>query len=200
MPNLPELTAGVDEVGRGALFGPVVAAATIVTPEQQSLLLNAGVRDSKQLSPQRREELAALIRTTALTWGLGWAHTREIDRINILQATFLAMHRAISRLCPPPQHCLIDGNKVIPQVNLPQTPLVKGDRRSVAIASASILAKVHRDRWVASLARRYPGYDLASNKGYGSATHRQAIQNLGTTPDHRLSFAPCKGQLELDSG
>ena len=192
---LPPLTAGVDEVGRGALFGPVVAAAVMLTPKQERELQALGVKDSKTLSHQRREELARHVRDIALTWGLGWAHPREIDRINILQATFLAMHRALSRLVPAPEHCLVDGNKTIPSVRLPQTTLVKGDSRSLAIASASILAKVHRDRWIVSLSERYPGYALASNKGYGSATHRQALQELGPTPDHRLSFAPCQPQL-----
>ena len=194
-PSLPTLTAGVDEVGRGALFGPVVAAAVILTPEQERQLKAEGVRDSKAVSQQRREILAQHIRAVALTWGLGWAHPREIDRINILQATFLAMHRALSRLVPAPEHCLVDGNKTIPSVHLPQTTVVKGDSRSLAIASASILAKVHRDRWIVSLAERYPGYALASNKGYGSAAHRQALRELGPTPDHRLSFAPCQPQL-----
>ena len=192
---LPDLTAGVDEVGRGALFGPVVAAAVILTPEQERRLQAVGVNDSKGLSHQRREELARYVCEVALTWGLGWAHPREIDRINILQATFLAMHRALSRLVPAPEHCLVDGNKTIPRVRLPQTTVVKGDSRSLAIASASVVAKVHRDRWIVSLANRYPGYALASNKGYGSAAHRQALQTLGPTPDHRLSFAPCQPQL-----
>ncbi|MGK7912586.1 MAG: ribonuclease HII [Synechococcus sp.] len=192
---LPTLTAGVDEVGRGALFGPVVAAAVILTPEQEGQLQACGVRDSKTLSPQRREKLARHVREIALTWGLGWAHPSEIDRINILQATFLAMHRALSRLVPVPEHCLVDGNKTIPSVRLPQTTVVKGDSRSLAIASASIVAKVHRDRWIVSLAKRYPDYALASNKGYGSAAHRQALQTLGPTPYHRLSFAPCQPQL-----
>ncbi|MEL7085070.1 MAG: ribonuclease HII, partial [Cyanobacteria bacterium J06597_1] len=154
--SLPALTAGVDEVGRGALFGPVVAAAVILTPEQERRLQAVGVKDSKALSPQRREELARHVREMALTWGLGWAHPREIDRINILQATFLAMHRALSRLVPVPEHCLVDGNKTIPSVRLPQTTVVKGDSHSLAIASASIVAKVHRDRWIVSLANRYP--------------------------------------------
>ncbi|MEM9568363.1 MAG: ribonuclease HII [Cyanobacteria bacterium P01_E01_bin.34] len=192
---LPALTAGVDEVGRGALFGPVVAAAVILTPEGERTLQAVGVDDSKALSHQRREELAKHVREVSLTWGLGWAHPREIDRINILQATFLAMHRALSRLVPVPEHCLVDGNKSIPSVRLPQTTVVKGDSYSLAIASASILAKVHRDRWIVSLANRYPGYALASNKGYGSAAHRQALQELGPTHDHRLSFAPCQPQL-----
>lgn len=193
--SLPALTAGVDEVGRGALFGPVVAAAVILTPEQERQLQAVGVNDSKSLSPKRREELAHHVREVALTWGLGWAHPREIDRINILQATFLAMHRALSRLVPVPEHCLVDGNKAIPSVRLPQTTVVKGDSRSLAIASASIVAKVHRDRWIVSLSDRYPGYALASNKGYGSAAHRRALQALGPTSDHRLSFSPCQPQL-----
>ncbi len=193
--SLPPLTAGVDEVGRGALFGPVVAAAVILSPDREQYLQEIGVKDSKALSHKRREALARTIRETALTWGLGWAHAREIDRINILQATFVAMHRALSRLVPAPEHCLIDGNKTIPQVNLPQTALVKGDSKSLAIASASILAKVHRDRWIVALAEHYPGYALDSNKGYGSAIHRQALKVGGPTPEHRLSFAPCQPQI-----
>ena len=192
---LPLLTAGVDEVGRGALFGPVVAAAVILTPDGERELQEIGVKDSKALSHARREDLARQIRDMALTWGLGWVHARNIDRMNILQATFLAMHRALSRLVPAPEHCLVDGNKTIPSVRLPQTPLVKGDSKSIAIASASILAKVHRDRWIVTLADRYPGYALESNKGYGSAVHRQALKELGPTPEHRLSFAPCQPRI-----
>lgn len=184
--------AGVDEVGRGALFGPVVAAAVILPPAAVTPLLAFGVQDSKQLPPPRREFLSAQIRHYASSWALGWASVREIDRLNILQASLLAMRRAVHRLSPQPTLCLVDGNQKIPGLIIPQKTVVKGDRTQVAIAAASILAKVWRDALIVRLDRRYAGYDLAANKGYGSPRHRAAIAQLGASRQHRRSFKGCQ--------
>jgi ribonuclease HII len=185
------LVAGVDEVGRGALFGPVVAAAVVVTTEISEELKSLGVTDSKRLTPQRREQLVGPIKTLAIDWSIGMASIHDIDRVNILNATFLAMERAIHRLSRPPDLCLIDGNRQVPQLTLPQKTVVQGDQKHVEIAAASILAKVWRDTLMVRLDRRYPGYSLASNKGYGSGAHRRAIQELGPSPQHRRSFKGC---------
>lgn len=187
-----KLVAGVDEVGRGSLFGPVVAAAVILSPEAAKVLRQAGVTDSKQLSPHQRQVLAQHIHTIATDCKIGIASVAEIDRLNILQASLLAMQRAISRLQPQPQFCLIDGNQRIPALTIPQETLIKGDQRAIEIAAASIIAKVWRDRLIVRLADRYPGYDLATNKGYGTQKHRQAIQKLGICRQHRRSFSPCQ--------
>lgn len=184
------LIAGVDEVGRGALFGPVVAAAVIVGAGMEAELLAQGVQDSKRLTARKRKTLVPFIQERAVSYAIGWASVREIDRINILQASLLAMRRAIARLSPTPTHCLVDGNQRIPHLSIPQTPVIQGDQHEVAIAAASILAKVWRDRLITRLDRRYPGYDLAANKGYGSARHRHAIAQLGPSPQHRRSFRP----------
>lgn len=173
----------------------VVAAAVTLTPEAATVLQTQGVRDSKQLSAKQREALVPLIQAAATTWGIGTATVAEIDRLNILQATFVAMRRAIANLDPTPGHCWVDGNRAIPGLDIPQTTLVKGDQHNVAIASASIIAKVYRDRQIIALAERYPGYQLERNKGYGSAAHRLAIATLGLTPEHRRSFAPCQLRL-----
>ncbi|MDJ0702544.1 MAG: ribonuclease HII [Leptolyngbyaceae cyanobacterium MO_188.B28] len=186
--------AGVDEVGRGALFGPVVAAAVILPPTVLDELTQAGVKDSKQLSSAKRIELSGLIRSVAIDAKIGMASVQEIDRINILQASLLAMKRAILRLSPQPALCLIDGNQLIPGLGLSQQAITKGDQSSIQIAAASILAKVWRDTLVIRLDRRYSGYDLASNKGYGSTKHRVAIANLGITRQHRRSFKACQSQ------
>lgn len=191
-PASPESIAGVDEVGRGALFGPVVAAAVLATPAQLRELTALGVRDSKRLSPRRREQLAVEIRDRALATAIGAATAAEIDRLNILQATLLAMKRAIAALDPQPSRCLVDGNRAIPDLSLPQETVVGGDRLEPAIAAASIVAKVWRDAEVVRLAADYPEYDLARNKGYGTATHRAALQRWGALPQHRRSFAPCR--------
>lgn len=192
-------TAGVDEVGRGALFGPVVAAAVILLPAEETQLANAGVTDSKKLTAKQRTVLASQIRHQATAVQVAYATVWEIDRINILQASLLAMRRAIVRLSPTPTRCLIDGNQRVPDLAMAQETWVKGDARSVAIAAASILAKVWRDELIVRLDRRYPGYDLASNKGYGSKKHREALLKLGPTRQHRQSFAPCRvRQLSLE--
>lgn len=184
--------AGVDEVGRGALFGPVVAAAVLLPPLLHSELLEAGVADSKCLSASDRRRLDLYIRTVAIDCQVGIASVREIDRCNILQASLLAMRRAVVRLHPPPVFCLVDGNQCIHDLPMPQQTIVKGDQKSVVIAAASIVAKVWRDGLIIRLAARYPGYDLATNKGYGTAAHRAAIQRLGISPQHRRSFSPCR--------
>lgn len=195
LPNLADpqrLVAGVDEVGRGALFGPVVAAAVVLPGSTLPPLALAGVRDSKQLSPLERLRLAQRIQELALDWRIGYATSREIDQINILQASLLAMRRAVLKLNVQPQLCLIDGNQRLPQLPLPQQTLVKGDARSLEIAAASVVAKVWRDELVTRLARKYPDYDLAANKGYGTQRHRLALQQNGPSPLHRMSFSPCQ--------
>jgi ribonuclease HII len=189
--------AGVDEVGRGCLFGPVVAAAVILSPTAAEVLLNAGVKDSKQLRGPTREILYEIIKTHGVDCRIGMASVREIDRINILQASLLAMRRAIARLTITPDLCLIDGNRPIPDFTIEQRTIIKGDQTEVAIAAASIIAKVWRDRLLLRLDRRYPGYHLASNKGYGSRVHLEALQTLGPSCQHRLSFAPCQKNLLL---
>jgi ribonuclease HII len=195
-PN-PTLIAGVDEVGRGALFGPVVAAAVILSESAAMELQTLGVTDSKCLSPQRRGQLIKPIKALSIACAIGYASVQEIDRINILQASLLAMHRAVSRLSPTPILCRVDGNQKIPQLGIPQQTVIKGDQTNTAIAAASILAKVWRDQLIIRLDRRYPGYGLAQHKGYGSAAHRQAIQTLGLTRQHRQSFRGCQLPLEL---
>ncbi|MBF2074295.1 MAG: ribonuclease HII [Synechococcales cyanobacterium C42_A2020_086] len=187
-----EGVAGVDEVGRGALFGPVVAAAVILSPEVAAELSAAGVTDSKQLSPQQRQQFAMTIQERAVDCKIGMASAREIDRLNILQASLLAMQRAIARLSPQPKLCLIDGNQPVPHLRIPQQTIVQGDQHCVVIAAASIVAKVWRDRLLVRLSMKYPGYDLATNKGYGTPKHRQAIRQLGVCRQHRLSFSPCR--------
>jgi ribonuclease HII len=153
--------------------------------------MRAGVTDSKQLSAAQRHRFAIEIRAVALGCQIGIASVREIDRLNILQASLLAMRRAIDRLHPSPELCLIDGNQSVPGLSIPQQTLVKGDQQSLAIAAASIVAKVWRDELITRCAQKYPDYDLAANKGYGTAKHRLALQQFGATPQHRRSFSPC---------
>jgi ribonuclease HII len=200
-PEIPDLTpdlsaaqviAGVDEVGRGCLFGPVVAAAVILPDSATVALTEAGVTDSKLLSALQRQHLATHIKALTIAYRIGYASVREIDRLNILQASLLAMRRAVLRLQVQPDLCLIDGNQKIPGLGLPQQTVVKGDQTSLAIAAASIIAKVWRDELISRLAVRYPQYDLARNKGYGTAAHRQALQQFGPSPYHRMSFEPCR--------
>jgi ribonuclease HII len=191
--------AGVDEVGRGCLFGPVVAAAVILLPGSAEHLTKVGVKDSKQLRPRQRDLLYEIIKVHAVDCRIGWASVREIDRINILQASLLAMRRAVQRLSIQPGLCLIDGNQPIPQFSIPQRTVIQGDRLEPVIAAASIIAKVWRDRLIIRLDQRYPGYGLASNKGYGSRVHQQALQTLGPCGQHRLSFAPCQRALQFGS-
>ena len=182
------LVAGVDEVGRGALFGPVVASAVMLSPEAEVSLAMLGVTDSKRLKAAERESLVQPIQEQALAYAIGMASVHEIDRLNILQASLLAMQRAVNRLPVQPELCLVDGNQRISNLDIRQETIIKGDQHHVEIAAASILAKVWRDTLIVRLNQRYPGYDLASNKGYGSARHRAAIARLGRSPQHRRSF------------
>ncbi len=183
-------------MGRGCLLGPVAAAAVVVSATGARELEQAGVRDSKSLSPSQRQRLVPIIQSVAIAWQVASASVAEIDQLNILQAALLAMGRAVNRLEPMPDLCWVDGNRAIPQIAVPQETLVKGDQRSVAIAAASILAKEWRDSLILNLAQDYPGYDLASNKGYGTVKHRDGLKKLGLTPHHRRSFAPCRQLLE----
>lgn len=187
-----QMIAGVDEVGRGALFGPVVAAAVILPDSSLDRLSSLGVTDSKQLSAAQRQELVQWIYQLAINCQIGYASVREIDQLNILQASLLAMKRSIKRLKPQPDLCLIDGNQLIPGLPIPQQTVIKGDQVSLAIAAASIVAKVWRDELITRLARKHPAYDLATNKGYGTVAHRQAIAQYGITLYHRKSFSPCQ--------
>jgi ribonuclease HII len=187
--------AGVDEVGRGALAGPVAAAALILPPDPAILMQMAGVRDSKQLTPRQRAYWAEHLRQTAVTWGIGYASHLEIDSLGIVPATRLAMQRAIQSLSEAPQHLLLDFI-FLPDCHYPQTALVKGDARCLSIASASILAKTARDALMNEMEKMYPGYGFASHKGYCTPHHFQAIQRLGPCPVHRLSFAPLKGMFK----
>jgi len=183
--------AGVDEVGRGCLFGEVVAAAVILPIAKLVDLQNLGVTDSKKLSAKRREQLDLFIREVAIAYAIGTASVDEIDEMNILAASLLAMERAIAQLNPQPKLCLIDGNQLLRFkliTPIPQTTVVKGDSLSISIASASIVAKVWRDRRMVELAETYTGYDIATNKGYGTAKHRQAIGQLGYSDLHRKTF------------
>ena len=184
--------AGVDEVGRGALFGPVVAGAVILSDAQAEKLAQLGVADSKKVSPRLRESLFDDIQHSSIACAVGLASVAEIDRLNILQASLLAMKRSIDRLSCVPNLCLIDGNQTIPHLTIPQKTIIKGDESSLVIAAASILAKVWRDRLITRMAERFPQYDLASNKGYGTTKHRDAIRKWGASRYHRLSFKPCQ--------
>jgi ribonuclease HII len=188
--------AGVDEVGRGALFGPVVAAAVILPSEALPELIAAKITDSKKLSSSRRSKLAQQISPLALDWKIGYASVREIDELNILQATLLAMKRAVIKLKVSPELCLVDGNQLIKDLNIKQQTLIKGDQRSLNIAAASIMAKVWRDDLLLRLATKYPQYDLERNKGYGSQKHLLALKKHGPSPLHRLSFRPCQFREE----
>jgi ribonuclease HII len=182
-----QFIAGIDEAGRGALAGPV-AAGVVILPARQDLPTQlSGVRDSKQMTPDQRAEWARKLRLIALAWGIGLASAGEIDALGIVPATRLAAQRALQRLSVQPQHLLLDFLQ-LPQVTLPQTPLVKGDERSLSIAAASILAKTARDALLCDFERQYPGYGFASHKGYGTVAHRLAMQRLGLSPIHRRSF------------
>jgi ribonuclease HII len=187
--------AGIDEAGRGPLAGPVVAAAVILDPRATPRRLRERLDDSKRLGREEREaafgRLVALRAKGLAAIGIGAASVAEIDRINILQATFLAMRRALARLPLAPDHALIDGNRLPPGLPCAATALVGGDGLSLSIAAASIVAKVTRDRAMTRLAQRYPAFGWATNVGYGTETHTQALAELGPCRHHRLSFAPC---------
>ena len=183
------LVAGIDEVGRGPWAGPVVAAAVILHPHATP----PGIRDSKALSPQRREELFKAIHHCALI-GVGMASVDEIDTLNIAGATRLSMTRAVEALTIPPSHCLVDGN-MLPDLPCPAQAIVKGDAISVSIAAASIIAKVIRDRMMRALAEEFPHYAWEKNKGYGVKAHQEGLNGYGVTPHHRKSFAPIRDIL-----
>ncbi len=189
---LPEgRIAGVDEAGRGPLAGPVIAGAVILDPEKPI----EGLRDSKRLSASRRDELFDQISERALAWAVGRADVEEIDRINILQATMLAMSRAVEALQPYADHALIDGNRC-PDLSCTSRAIIKGDSKVAVISAASIMAKVTRDREMLDLDVRYPGYGLAQHKGYPSKAHIEALESLGVTPIHRRSYAPVRSIIE----
>ena len=183
-------TAGVDEAGRGPLAGPVVAAAVILDPVRPI----QGLDDSKRLSPQRREALDVEIRARAAGWAIARVDVDVIDAVNILEATMLAMREAVARLDLAPEYVLVDGNRC-PDLPCPARAVVGGDAGVAAIGAASILAKVARDREMAEMDRRYPGYGFARHKGYGTRAHREALLRLGPSPIHRRSFAPVRSAL-----
>ena len=185
------LCAGVDEAGRGPLAGPVIAAAVILDPCKPV----DGLADSKTLSEGRREELAVRIRARASAWALGSACVGEIDALNILNATLLAMQRAVAGLDPRPRHVLVDGNRC-PDLCCTADAVVRGDSLVPAISAASILAKVFRDALMRELDVRFPEYGFARHKGYGTAVHLEALRRYGASPEHRRSFAPVRRVLE----
>ena len=186
---------GCDEAGRGCLAGSVYAAAVILPPDYENELLN----DSKKLSAKKRYTLRAEIERDAVAWAVGVVTPEEIDKINILNASFLAMHRALDQLKVRPEAVIVDGNRFKPYQELPFTTIVKGDGKYLSIAAASILAKTYRDDYMLSLAEEYPQYDWQSNMGYPTKKHRQAISEHGVTPYHRKSFNLLgDGQLTLD--
>lgn len=188
------LMAGVDEAGRGPLAGPVVAAAVMLDPDAPI----DGLRDSKQLTARTRERLAGEIRERALAWSLGWADAGDIDRINILQATLLAMARAVDGLPTCPHRVLVDGLHC-PELPCSVEAVVGGDKRFAAISAASILAKVTRDAEMVELDRRYPEYGFKRHKGYPTREHREALRRYGPCPVHRRTFAPVRAAIEVNS-
>lgn len=189
------IEAGCDEAGRGCLAGAVYAAAVILPHDFRNELLN----DSKQLTEKQRYALREVVEREALAWAVGVVTPEEIDRINILNASFLAMHRAVDQLKLRPEHLLIDGNRFKKYQDVPHTTVVKGDGKYMAIAAASVLAKTYRDDYMNRLAEEYPQYDWDSNKGYPTKKHREAIRLYGTTPYHRMSYNLLgDGQLSLD--
>jgi len=186
--ELPDPVGGVDEVGRGPLAGDVVAAI-VVAPRGWNL---PGLNDSKKLTASRREALAAMIRSAPVQWALGRASPAEIDEVNILQATFLAMRRALALLSNPPASLVVDGNRPIPGVLLPQMAVVRGDSKVAVIAAASILAKTARDADMVEMDLRHPGYGFAVHMGYPVPFHLEALARLGPCAEHRRSFAPVR--------
>jgi ribonuclease HII len=184
------LVAGVDEAGRGALAGPVAAGAVIFPPDPYLAQALVGVRDSKQMAPAEREHWASRLPALALACGIGFSSNDEIDRLGILPATRLAMQRALDSLAFCPQHLLLDYLR-LPESRLPQTPIVKGDARSLSIAAASILAKTARDALLRQLDLEYPAFGFAAHKGYGTPAHLAAIHQFGLCPYHRRSFRRC---------
>ncbi|UPS44333.1 ribonuclease HII [Prevotella sp. E15-22] len=189
--------AGCDEAGRGCLAGSVYAAAVILPDGYENELLN----DSKQLTEKKRYLLREIIQRDAVAWAVGVVTPEEIDKINILNASILAMHRALDQLQVRPQAVIVDGNRFKKYQDLPHTTIVKGDGKYLSIAAASILAKTYRDDYMNELAEKYPYYDWASNKGYPTKKHREAIRQYGTSPYHRMSYNLLgDGQLSIDFG
>lgn len=182
---------GVDEAGRGPLAGPVVAAAVILDPKRRI----RGLRDSKQMTARQRSEVVEVIRERALAWAVGEASVEEIDRLNILQATFLAMRRAVERLDPAAHFALVDGNQ-IPPLPVPVRTIIGGDALEPAISAASILAKTHRDALMLAFDAQHPGYGFAEHVGYGTPQHLERLRALGPCVQHRRSFAPVRALLE----
>ena len=192
-----KVEAGCDEAGRGCLAGSVYAAAVILPDDYQNDLLN----DSKQLTEKRRYQFREIIERDAVAWAVGIVTPEEIDKINILNASILAMHRALDQLKVRPEAIIVDGNRFKPYNNIPYTTIVKGDGKYLSIAAASILAKTYRDDYMNQLAEEYPQYDWLSNKGYPTKKHRDAIRQYGITPYHRKSYNLLgDGQLSLDFG
>lgn len=188
------IEAGCDEAGRGCLAGPVMAAAVILPDDFFHPLLT----DSKQLTEPQRETLRPYVEEHALAWAVGIVSEMEIDEINILNASFLAMHRAVDQLKLRPDLLLIDGNRFNKYQNIPHHCIIKGDGKMSAIAAASVLAKTHRDEWMHKLHQEFPAYNWQRNKGYPTKAHRQAIKECGVTSFHRMSFTLLPKQLELD--
>lgn len=184
------LIAGVDEVGRGPLAGPVITAAVIL-PEQFDL---PGLTDSKKLSSKKRDVLANKIKQQALCWAIGEANIQEIDQLNILHATMLAMQRAVAQLSTKPDQVLVDGNRA-PDFGIPAQAIIGGDGLQACISAASIVAKVWRDKIMVNYAKQYPQYGFERNSGYPTKQHRDALQEFGITPIHRLTFGPVKALL-----
>ena len=184
------VVAGIDEVGRGPLAGPVMAAAVILDPDH----IPDGLNDSKKLTSKQREAVFPLILENA-TVSVGAASVEEIDRLNILRASHLAMLRAVTGLSTRPDHVLVDGRMIPDGLNLPATGIIRGDSKSLSIAAASIVAKIRRDELMVDLAQQHPGYGWETNMGYPSKSHRLALQNLGVTPHHRRSFRPVHNML-----
>jgi len=182
-----DFVAGIDEAGRGALAGPVAAAAIVFPADRRLAAALEGVRDSKQMTPVARRAWAVRLPGLSLAQAVGFASAQEIDELGIVPATRLAVQRALTQLSPSPQHLLVDYLK-LPDCELPQTALIKGDERSLSISAASILAKTARDEILCQLDQEFPEYGFAAHKGYGTAAHRQAIQRMGYSAEHRRSF------------
>jgi len=186
--------AGCDEAGRGCLAGPVFAAAVLLPPTFDHPLLH----DSKKMSEKQRRLLRPILENEALSWAVASVSPAEIDSINILQASFLAMHRAIAQLSPPPEYLVIDGNRFKPYPGIAHSCAVKGDGRFRHVAAASVLAKTHRDAYMEKAHHQYPQYGWSQNKGYPTPAHRAALQAYGASPQHRKSFSPVAQTLKLD--
>ncbi|MBR8534367.1 ribonuclease HII [Carboxylicivirga mesophila] len=187
------IEAGCDEAGRGCLAGPVVAAAVILPPDFKHELLN----DSKQLTEKQRQKLRPIIEQEALAWAVSFVDHQEIDEINILKASYVAMHRSVDQLKTKPQHLLIDGNRFIPYKGIDHTCIVKGDGKYLSIAAASVLAKTHRDEYMEAMHEQHPHYAWNKNKGYPTKAHRAAIKEHGISPIHRRTFRLLDEQMSL---